>query len=117
MLPFKNRLVKRKEFAEIQRNGQFFSEGNVAIKVLENTFGETRIGFVVGIKYSKKAVERNMVKRQLRESFQLNLKKIKKGFDVVVMLRKRDGERVKFKKLEQDIVVVLNKSNLISGNN
>lgn len=113
MLPFKNRLTRRRDFEKIQKSGQFFSEANIALKIAKNGLPETRIGFVVGMKFAKKAVERNQAKRQLRDIFQKSLPQIKKGFDVVVMIRKREGERVRPEKLGGNITNVLKKSGLV----
>jgi ribonuclease P protein component len=113
MLPFKNRLTRRRDFEKVQKIGQFFSEANIAIKMAKNDLPETRIGFVVGMKFAKKAVERNQAKRMLRDLFQRNLQQIKKGFDVVVMIRKREGEKIRPSKLSANIVSVLQKSGLI----
>jgi len=114
MLPFKNRLTKRKDFEKVQKIGQFFSEENIAIKFLPNDLPETRMGFIVGMKYSKKAVERNQTKRLLRDMFQKRLSGIKKGYDVAVIIRRREGEKIKKEKLEKSAEQVLIKSGLAS---
>jgi len=113
MLPFKNRLVKKRDFERIQRKGAFFSQGNIAVKFIENGTKESRIGFSVGIKFSKLAIARNQAKRMLREIFRLLLKKIKKGMDIDVIIRKREGERIERKKIEADVNVLLKKAGLI----
>jgi len=113
MLPFKNRLTKRKDFERVQKSGQFFSEANIALKMAQNGLPETRVGFVVGMKFAKKAVERNQAKRQLRDILQKSLPQIKGGFDVVVMIRKREGERIRPDKLGGNIASVLHKSGLV----
>lgn len=47
-----------------------------------------RFAFVAGVKVSKKAVERNRVKRLLRESVQHLLPALKPGQDVVIVAKK-----------------------------
>lgn len=116
MLPFKNRLVKKKDFDRVHQSGQFFSEANIAMKVSKNDLPDTRVGIIVGLKFSKKAVERNKMKRQIRDLFQGKLRNFKKGFDVMVMVRKRDNERIVFKKLEQNIANVIERSGLLIKN-
>lgn len=115
MLPFKNRLVKKKDFDKVHNAGQFFSEANIAMKVSKNDLPDTRIGIIVGLKYSKKAVERNKMKRQIRDVFQGKLRQFKKGFDVMVMLRKKETERIDFKKLQKNIDSVLDRSGLLNS--
>ncbi|MCX6763620.1 MAG: ribonuclease P protein component [Candidatus Moranbacteria bacterium] len=113
MLPFNNRLTKRKDFAPVQRRGQFFAHENVMLKMAANGKEESRIGFIVGMAFSKLAVKRNQTKRQLREIIRGRLKEIKKGLDIVITVRKRPDERVDAKKLAADIEIVLKKSGLI----
>lgn len=113
MLPFKNRLTRRSDFKKVQKSGQFFSEGNIAVKMTPNNLPETRVGVMVGLKFSKKATERNQAKRKVRDFLQKRIKEMKKGMDVAVMIRKRDGERVYADKLEKNIGEVLGKSGLI----
>jgi len=114
MLPFKNRLVKRKDFEKIQRAGLFFSQGNIAVKFVKNGMEESRIGFSVGLKFSKLAVARNQAKRMLREIFRTQLKRIKKGMDIDVIIRKREGEKINNKKIAEDVESVLKKAGLIN---
>ena len=91
----------------------FFSEGNIAIKFIPNETQETRIGFSVGLRFSKLAVARNKAKRMLREIFRTYLKKIKKGMDIDVIIRKREGEKINNKKIAGNIENVLKKAGLI----
>jgi ribonuclease P protein component len=113
MLPYKNRLINRGDFERVYRYGNFFSFGNITLKVGKNKLNLTRIGFSVGIKFSKKAVERNRIKRQLREIVHKNLNKIKDGFDLVVMIKKIENNTISSDLLELDLLEILKKSNLI----
>ena len=113
MLPRKNRLIQKKDFEVISRTGTFFSFGEVFLKIRRNSSEETRIGFSIGIKFSPKAVERNRVKRQLREVFRKNIKKIEKGLDVMVSLKKSNKKEFSINNLERDVLIVLKKAKLI----
>jgi len=87
MLPFNNRLFKKRDFTKVQRLGCFFNSDQVSLKVLENGLNDARIGIIVGKKFSVKAVERNSLKRRLREIARQKIKQIKKGWDVVIMAK------------------------------
>ena len=87
MLKKEFRLRKQKDFENVFNKGVYFSEKFLMLKAVENELFFSRFGFVVSKKISKKAVERNRVKRLMSESIRLSQKKIKPGFDVVFVSR------------------------------
>lgn len=60
---------------------------NVLLLVRENGLPHPRIGLVIGKKSVKLSVERNRIKRQLRETFRLHQMDLT-GWDIVVIARK-----------------------------
>ena len=86
MLPKKNRLNRREDFAVLYAKGAYASVyDGIAIKFLPTENPEVRVGFPIGKNFSKKAVTRNRARRILRAaSFQL-LASLKPGFDILVM--------------------------------
>ena len=115
MLPYKNRLIKRTDFEKVYKYGRLFYFENIAIKIIKNGIDESRIGFSVGIKFSKKAVERNRIKRQLREIFRKILEKIEKDADIVVMVKKIEKGKNDQKNLAISIEKILKRGNLINN--
>jgi len=87
MLSFKNRIKKEKDFRKVFNAGKVVSLDSVSIRFSQNNLEETRFGFIVSKKISKRAVVRNRVKRIFREQTRLILKDIKGGFDVVVIIK------------------------------
>ena len=94
MLPIKNRLIKKGDFEKVFREGRGVSSGPVFLKFRKNGLEEVRLGIVVGIKFSPRAVERNGVKRQMREFFRRELERIRGGFDIVIGPVKRGGVEI-----------------------
>jgi len=86
MLSKKNRLKKKKDFEKVFRNGKGFKKDFLYLKTINNKNGLIRFGFVVSKSFSKKAVIRNKIKRRLSEIVRLELPKIKKGTDAVIMV-------------------------------
>jgi len=109
MLPQKNRLIKEKDFNRIHKFGNFTGENFLAIKFQRNNLEVSRFGFLVGTKISKKAVERNLVKRRLRESIHLKLNNIKPGYDII-FLTKPEIVGKSYEKIDKAVENVLRKA-------
>lgn len=60
------------------------------LKTAINGESNSRFGFIVSKKIDKRAVVRNKIKRILRSCAEKNLKKIKPGFDFLLILKKND---------------------------
>lgn len=68
MLPKENRLNKKADFLRVSKKGQVVQSKNFGLAYLEtNTSEPPKFGFIVSNKISKKAVERNRIKRILRQ--------------------------------------------------
>lgn len=85
MLPKINRLRKKKEIERVFEKGKRFKEDFLILKITKNTLLQTRVGFVVPQKVSKKATLRNKIKRRLREIVSKKRKKFKKGLDILLI--------------------------------
>lgn len=87
MLFRENRLKKKRDFDRAHKLGTFVRFGFLSLKKVKNGLPDSRFGFLVGTKISKKAVLRNKIKRRLREVTRLNNSRIVPGYDVVVFVR------------------------------
>lgn len=76
------RLTKR-DFEKVLRKGRIFREDDLILKILNNSIGRKRVGFLVSKKFFSKAVLRNKIKRKLREIMKEEFEKIKEGIDLV----------------------------------
>lgn len=111
MLPKEYRLTKNKDFENVHKKGEVLFSRNFILKFIKNDLKTSRFGFNVSLKISKKAVQRNLVKRQLREIFRLLLNEIKSGFDIIV-IPKAGVLNLKFDLLKKEITDLLEKSGL-----
>ena len=64
---------------------------NVLLLARLNDFEQPRLGLVIGKKSVKLSVERNRIKRVIRDSFRLN-QELLAGLDIVVVARKGLGD-------------------------
>lgn len=87
MLAKKYRLIKKKDFEKTFKQGRFLKNNFFNIRIIENNLEISRFGFVVSLKVSKKATERNKTRRRLQESIGLKIEQIKSGFDIVIMAK------------------------------
>ena len=71
MLEQKNRIKKKKEIEETFKKGQSFKQDFLILKTLKNDLGFSRFCFIVPKKVSKKAVDRNKIKRRMRQAVRL----------------------------------------------
>jgi ribonuclease P protein component len=83
MLPKVNRLKRKKEIERVFKEGHFFKEDFLILKLRENDLKESRFGFIVSQKVSKNASLRNKIRRRLSETVKMKFKKIKKGLDLL----------------------------------
>jgi ribonuclease P protein component len=86
MLQKKHRLNKSKDIQDTSARGRSFFSPNFVIKFRPDPAMATRVAVVVSNYVSKKAVDRNRVKRLVREALRLNISKLKKG-DYVIIVR------------------------------
>jgi ribonuclease P protein component len=85
MLSKENRLKRKKDFERVFKEGQGFKEDFLFLKIVKNNLKTSRFGFMVSKNFSKKATLRNKIKRRLRELVRINLVKVKKGIDGVLV--------------------------------
>jgi ribonuclease P protein component len=89
-----DRLKKRYEFRQVQLNGRRIHTPHFLIVVLPNTSSHTRLGITVTKKVGT-AVERNRIKRVVREVFRRNRHLFPPSHDVV-FIAKRDAPQVSY---------------------
>lgn len=85
MFERKNRLSKNNDFDNVWQKGRSSFDSLLGVKVIANQLGFNRFGILVGLKVSRKAVERNRLKRILREVVKKSLAALKSGFDIVII--------------------------------
>jgi len=79
---------------------------------MPNDVARLRIGFVVSKRISKRAVERNYIKRLLSEAIRTALPRLGVGLDIVVSARQQAGT-ADLRTLEQDMLALLQRAQLL----
>jgi ribonuclease P protein component len=104
-----NRLSKKKDFEEIKKNGSFFGFSRFfGIVVLDKKDDKKQFGVIVSKKISKRAVDRNKIKRRLMEVLSKELDVFGLGKRVLFLVKK-DMLGVKPDEIEKDLNRIVEK--------
>lgn len=85
MFKKENRLTKKKEFDNVFQNGRSCYSKTLGVRIVDNKLSDSRFGIMVSTKVSKKAIERNLIKRQIREIIKNELENLKTDKDCVII--------------------------------
>lgn len=88
MLPKINRLIRADDFEKVKKEGNLVRGSFFLLSFLRNSLSFSRFGIVVSKNVSKKATERNRIKRMIRETIRQIMPSIREGFDFVIIARK-----------------------------
>lgn len=116
MLAKANRITKEKEFALINKLGRSFYSPVLMVKIKPNDLNISRFATIVSNKVSKKATQRNLIRRRLSEIIRLNLNKIKSGFDILVIVSPKiisQGKVLDHNKMKDFLGDTLHKARLV----
>lgn len=108
----KYRLRRNSDFQKVRRNGKFYASPLMALAFLRNEFDYSRFGFVVSKKLGT-AVQRNRVKRRMREVARLRFNHIKSGFDLVFIARP-PASQANYKQIERFLEDLLMQADLLT---
>jgi ribonuclease P protein component len=100
------RLRRKSDFAALRERGTSRAHPLLVLRVVSNALPYARFGFVVGRRVALKSVDRNRVKRRLREI--VRREPIADGWDILIVARKAavqatfDELREAVRELERD---------------
>jgi ribonuclease P protein component len=112
MLNKKHRLRLEKDIKTLFAKGKGVFGICIGIKYRKNNLEDSRFTVVVGTKVSKKAVERNRLKRQIRAVIRKNIDSFVPGYDFV-FFGKKESLNKDTKEIEKQILSVLKKTILL----
>ena len=108
------RLRKNQDFQRVRQQGRSIASRLLVLASAPNHLTTTRIGFVVSKRISKRAVDRNYIKRMLSEVIRQYLADLPEGWDIVIsakypILNARPAE------IAQDMRVLFRRARLLSS--
>ena len=86
--PAQRRLRRKSDFEAAYARGRRFGNGFFAVTAMPNDIGGPRLGLAVSVKNAGSSVERNRIRRTIRESFRLHQHELP-PVDLVVSARAR----------------------------
>jgi ribonuclease P protein component len=106
----KYRLRKNREFKYTYKKGRSLGHPLLVMIYLKTNHKEVKIGYSITKKFGK-AVERNRIKRQLREIVRLKLSELKPGYNIIFIVRK-DVKGASYQSLEKAVNNLLKRADL-----
>lgn len=105
-------LKKDSDFRKVYKHGKSFANRNLVMYILDNKSDSTRVGISVSKKVGN-AINRNKVRRRIREGFRLiGDEYIKSGYDIVFIARIASKE-CEYKDIEKSVKYLINKAQIL----
>lgn len=109
-------LKKNYEFKNILTNGKKIKGKYINIYIKKNNLQQNKLGIAVSSK-STNSVQRNKIKRLIRENYKIAEEKIKTGYNFVIIWNKnKNVKEATFYSIKNDINKFIEKTNLLIDN-
>lgn len=112
MLAKKYRLTKKSDFQQVFKAGQKDFNKFFGIRYKINKLANPRVAVVASIKVSKKATDRNKIKRQTKSIIKLFLPKFKQNFDLIINILSPALSQ-KYKTIQEALLKILKKNQIL----
>ncbi|WP_100065410.1 ribonuclease P protein component [Miniphocaeibacter massiliensis] len=99
------RLRSNRDFRKVYKKGKGYFNKHFTIIIRKNKLQGSRVGFSITKKHGN-AVERNKLKRRLKEIVRHNFNLIKEGYDIVV-IPKQNTKNLSYQELEKSATHLL----------
>ncbi|QQR77412.1 MAG: ribonuclease P protein component [Candidatus Moraniibacteriota bacterium] len=114
MIPRAYRLSNHQEIRRVFRLGKKAYGSLFSFISLPNSLEKSRFAVIVSKKTAPRAVDRNRIKRFVREALRPNLPHITPGYDSIVVFLKKTPENPDLKAVSTDIDFLLHRIRLLS---
>ena len=107
----KFRIRKNMEFKDIYKSGKNYWNRNLILYVKKNDLNRTRVGYTITKKLGN-AVERNRLRRKMKEIYRLNFYNIEEGYDLI-FIAKKNIKDIPYKELEGSMLHIMSLAKLL----
>ena len=108
---FTTSLKKNHEFKRLYNRGKSETSKCIVVYCRRNGTDHNRLGITVSAKIGN-AVQRNRIRRRLKEIYRLNEKSFSSGYDVILVARMR-SRLAEYKELESSVLTLFRKLRLM----
>lgn len=105
-------LKKNYEFARVYKRGKYFTSNNLTLYILDRNSKEKRLGITVSKKAYGRSVDRNRIRRLVKESYKSFEDSINTNTDMVFVIRK-NKEIPPFASIKSEVNYLLKQSGLM----
>lgn len=109
------RLRQRIEFRRLREEGRVLRHPYLTLSYAKNQLSVNRYGFITP-KHLGKAVERNRIRRQMREAVRLLHSRFRQGYDVVIIARPAILSQ-RFQQIERTLYEMFDRAGLVLKDN
>lgn len=111
MLPKTHRLTKGSDFKRVYATGKSMNGRRMRLKFVSNGLTYTRVGIVVANSVSKRATQRNKIKRMIRAATYSSLKQVRVGIDLVISAHS-SATLATFEDIQKELAWLIDKAKL-----
>ena len=97
------RINKKSDFEKLFEAKKIYFSRFLIVKSVPNDLAYPRFGMIISTKVSKRAVDRNKIRRRIREIFHLHFNEIKPGVDILA-IAKSSMLKLTYKETESEVL-------------
>lgn len=106
-------IKKNYEFKNLFSKGKFYYGEYIHMYIKKGTGTQNKLGIAVSKKQGK-AVQRNRIKRLIRENYKNFEEKFEKGTNILIVInKKQEIKEISYKNIEENFISTLKKANIL----
>ena len=110
-------LKKNYEFKNVLQKQNYYGGKQIEIFVMKNKKQENFLGIAVSKKVAN-SVERNRIKRYIREAYRNIEEQIKEGYNIVILWKRKVAvEKANYHDIRKDLLAIFKRAGMLKGEN
>ncbi len=106
-------ILKSKDYRAVYKKGLSVKQGPLILSYLPNGLAHSRIGFSISSRNVRLASRRNRTRRLFREAYRKNKNSIKRGFDIVFIVKRSFPENMMYSGAEEALSKIAGAAKLL----